>query len=253
MSTYIHDISVSDDFLNNVKEALGYPVIDEEISDIYSDENIKKLVIANAFEYFFNFFPIVKTLVVSVSAGSPVTVEAPMNTLGIVHYALTNSASSDNQLNLNSGNPFYTERLVASSQSRLSNYGSPFNYNGSEYSTYQQDFYCNSAQAISRAFSVDYNEFDNTITVHSSQTGQMVIRVGTYSTSIDDIPNRLKIHLLLYCQGLLKVKFANILEMMNSDLPLEFDKEAIKDSGVDMLEKEEEWYQNNSTIQIMKR
>ena len=41
--------------------------------------------------------------------------------------------------------------------------------------------------------------------------------------------------------------------MMNSDLPLEFDKEAIKDSGVDMLEKEEEWYQNNSTIQIMKR
>lgn len=251
MSTYIHDITVSDSFLNNVKEALGYPVIDEEISDIYSDENIKELVIATSLEHFFNFFPIVQTITVPVGAGTTKVLNAPTNTLGIVHYALVNS-SNNQGFNLNSGNPFYTEKLVTSSQSRLSNYGSPFNYNSSEYSVYQQAFYRNSMQNVSRLFAVHYNEAEDTISVQSSQSGTIVIRVGTYSTNLDDIPRRLKPHLLNYCQALLKIKFASILEMMNSDLPLEFDKEAIKESGTDLLEKEEEWFQNNSTIQIMK-
>lgn len=252
MATYIQDIMVSDDYLNNVKEALGYPVLNEEISDVFSDENIKNLVIANSLEYFFNFFPIVQTLTVTVSgSGSPVIISAPEHTLGIVHYAMVDSKGNTGY-NLSTGNPFYTEKLITSSQSILANYGSPFNYNGAEFSTYQQQFYANSAKNLARIFAVYFNEAENTLTVHSGQAGTIVIRVGTYSTNLDDIPKRLRPHLLNYCQGLLKIKFANILEMMNSDLPLEFDKDAIKDSGTDMLEKEEDWYRNNSTIQIMK-
>ena len=252
MSTYISNPTVSEDFLNSVKEALGYPVVDEEISDIYSDENIKNLVIANAMEYFFNFFPIVKILQTPVSSNGKVELDAPENTLGIVHYALIDGNGSGGT-DLNTGNPFYTATLVASTQTRLANYGSPFNYNNSEYSRYQQQFYADSMRKVNgRSFAVYYNEATDKIEVQSVNSGTMSIKVGCYSEDVDDIPKRLRPHFRNYCQGLLKVKFAHILQMMNSDLPLEFDKDAILESGSDLLEKEEEWYKANSTIQLMK-
>lgn len=252
MSTYIHNPTVDESFLYDVKEALGYPVVDEEIADIYTDEQIENLVIADALEHFFNYFPIVQTIVTPVSPNGKVELDAPENTLGIVHYALDGRGSGG--INLNTGNPFYTARMVVSSQSGLANYGSPFNYNGSEYSVYQQQFYANSAQKVSggRSFAVYYNASTDKIEVQSVMGGTMTIRVGCYSEDVDDIPKRLRPHFLGYCQGMLKVKFANILMMMNSDLPLEFDKEAILESGKEMVEAEDEWFRINSTIQLMK-
>lgn len=250
MSTYIGDVIVSNNFLENVKEALGYPVLDQEISDIYSDEHIKDLVISDALEFFYNHFPIIETLTVPMGVGKT-SIDAPDKTLGVVHYAFVNSAQN-NQMNLNSGNPFYTARLTISANQSSMNFGSPFNYGSSEYSTYQQQFYQNSMQKSNRMYAVYFDERNMKLNLQSSQSGTMVIKLGLYSENVADIPNRIKPHLLNYCQGLLKVKFAEILEMMNSDLPLEFDKELIRETGEKMMEEETEWCLHNSTIQVMR-
>lgn len=247
----MRNLQVSDDFLKDVKEALGYPVLDEEISEVYSDENIKELVIGDALETFFNYFPLVKTLTLHMSGSGKVEIDAPENMLGIVHYTLVDGTTADD-INLNSGNPFYTAKQVVISQSMMSNYGSPFNYHGSTYSRYQQQFLNKSMKQLGKVFAVYFDEASNKIIAQSSQAGVMSIQIGLYSENLDDIPKRLRPHLMNYCQGTLKIKFAQILELMNSDLPLSFDKEAIKESGQEMMEAEEEWFKLNSTIQIMR-
>lgn len=252
MSAYIENVIVSDKFLLGVKEALGYPIVDNEvINSIYTDDNIKDIVIANALEKFYNYFPIVNEINFDISAQTELSVNAPENTLGIIQYTFVDSIAKSNA-NLISGNPFYTQSQLSSSNSMRSGYGTPFNYNNSIFSSYQQNFYNNAVSNMSKMYYVKYNDLQNTFDMKSNTSGCFNIRVGCYSENVDDIPKRLKTTFQSLCRAFLKIKFASTLLMMNSDLPLEFDRDTILDEGKEELEEIEEYMIENSTIPLMR-
>ena len=88
--------------------------------------------------------------------------------------------------------------------------------------------------------------------VKSTLAGTVSVDVGLYGESVDMIPKRLRTKYLELCQTALGVKFASILKMQNSDLPLSIDTDAIYDTNFDAHEKLVEWMQQNSTYCIMR-
>ena len=114
--TYLENFSVSDSFLERVKESIGYPLVDADtLSELFDDNWIKENICAREAEQFFNFFPLVVNVPINVSGTAEVSVEAPSNCLGIVHSAFVESGGGNN--NLMSGNPFYTSSIVRVSSS----------------------------------------------------------------------------------------------------------------------------------------
>lgn len=203
MATYLNDIIVDEKFMNLVKEALGYPLVDlDVIEDLFPTEYIRENVIGLSAEEFFSYFPFVQTISINVNGTSEVTVDAPENTLGILHYAFVNQSDAS-MSNLNSGNPFHTSAITTISSSR-SNYGTPFNYNSYQYSSYQQKFYQDALTNSQKAYYAIFDEINNKISAKSSLSGVICVDVGMYDTDINKIPKNLRFKFLDLCRANLK-------------------------------------------------
>ena len=251
MATYLENFSVSNSFLSKVKESIGYPLVDEEtLNELFTDDWIKENICAREAEQFFNFFPLVVNVPINVSGTAEVSVDAPSNCLGIVHSAFTESSGGDN--NLMSGNPFFTSSIVSVSSSIARNYGSPFDWNSYYYSASQQQFFNKALQNSNKSFYAYFDEIHHKLIAKSTLPGTVSIDAGCYAESVDMIPKRLRTKYLELCQSALGVKFASILKMQNSDLPLSIDTDSIYDTNFDAHEKLVEWCQANSTYCIMR-
>ena len=251
MATYLENFSVSDSFLSKVKESIGYPLVDEEtLNELFTDDWIRENICGRNAEIFFNYFPLVTNIGVNVNGTSEVSVDSPKNTLGIVHSAFVESGGGNN--NLMSGNPFYTSSIVSVSSSIARNYGSPFDYNSWMFSSSQQQFFNKALQNSNKSFYAYFDELNEKIVCKSTLVGTISVDVGIYGESEESIPKRLRVKYLELCQTALGVKFASILKMQNSDLPLSIDTDAIYDTNFDAHEKLVEWCQSNSTYCIMR-
>ena len=251
MATYLENFSVSDSFLERVKESIGYPLVDEEtLNELFTDDWIRENICGREAETFFNFFPLVVNVPINVSGTAEVSVEAPKNTLGIVHSAFVESGGGNN--NLMSGNPFFTSSIVSVSSSIARNYGTPFDLNSYYYSASQQQFFNKALQNSNKSFYAYYDEVHNKLIAKSTLTGTVSIDAGCYAESVDMIPKRLRTKYLELCQVSLAIKFASTLRMQNSDLPLSIDVDAIYDTYTDKKESLIEWMQQNSTYCIMR-
>ena len=251
MATYLENFSVSNSFLSKVKESIGYPLVDEEtLNELFTDDWIRENICAREAEQFFNFFPLVVNVPINVSGTAEVSVEAPSNCLGIVHSAFVESGGGNN--NLMSGNPFFTSSIVSVSSSIARNYGTAFDWNSYFYSSSQQQFFNKALQNSNKSFYAYFDEVHHKLIAKSTLTGTISIDAGCYAESVDMIPKRLRTKYLELCQSALGVKFASILKMQNSDLPLSIDTAAIYDTNFDAHEKLVEWCQNNSTYCIMR-
>ena len=251
MSTYLENFSVSDSFLSKVKESIGYPLVDDDtISELFTDEWIKENICGREAEVFFNYFPLVVNVGVNVNGNSEVSVEAPQNTLGIVHSVFVESGGGNS--NLMSGNPFYTSTIVSTSSSSWRNYGTPYDYSSWMYSSSQQQFFNKALQNTNKSFYAYYDEINDRIVAKSTLVGTISVDCGCYAESVDMIPKRLRFKYLELCQASLAIKFALTLRMQNSDLPLSIDVDAIYDTYTDKKESLIEWMQANSTYCIMR-
>ena len=251
MSTYLENFSVSDSFLSKVKESIGYPLVDEEtLNELFTDDWIRENICGREAETFFNFFPLVVNVPINVSGTAEVSVDAPVNCLGVVHSAFVESGGGDN--NLMSGNPFYTSSIVSVSSSIARNYGSPFDYNSYFYSSSQQQFFNKALQNSNKSFYAYFDEVHDRIVAKSTLVGTVSVDCGCYAESVDMIPKRLRVKYLELCQASLAIKFASTLRMQNSDLPLSIDVDAIYDTYTDKKESLIEWMQANSTYCIMR-
>ena len=251
MATYLENFSVSNSFLSKVKESIGYPLVDEEtLNELFTDDWIKENICAREAEQFFNFFPLVVNVPINVSGTAEVSVDAPSNCLGIVHSAFTESSGGDN--NLMSGNPFFTSSIVSVSSSIARNYGTAFDWNSYYYSASQQQFFNKALQNSNKSFYAYFDEIHHKLIAKSTLPGTVSIDAGCYAESVDMIPKRLRVKYLELCQTALGVKFASILKMQNSDLPLSIDTDTIYDTNFDAHEKLVEWCQANSTYCIMR-
>lgn len=251
MATYLENFSVSNSFLERVKESIGYPLVDADtLNEIFDDNWIRENICAREAEQFFNFFPLVVNVPINISGTTEVSVEAPQNTLGIVHSAFVESGGDN--MNLMSGNPFYTSSIVSVSSSIARNYGTPFDWNSYYYSASQQQFFNKALQNSNKSFYAYFDELHDRIVAKSTLAGMVSVDVGLYGESEESIPKRLRVKYLELCQTALGVKFASILKMQNSDLPLSIDTDAIYDTNFDAHEKLVEWCQSNSTYCIMR-
>lgn len=251
MSTYLNNFSVSDDFLDRVKESIGYPLVDNDtLAELFTDDWIKENICGREAEVFFNYFPLVTNVGINVSGTAEVSIDAPANCLGIVHSAFVESGGGNN--NLMSGNPFYTSSIVSVSSSVARNYGTPFDYNSYYYSSSQQNFFNKALQNSNKSFYAYFDELHEKIVAKSTLVGTISIDCGCYAESVDMIPRRLRVRYLNLCQYALAMRFAEILKMQNSDLPLSIDYSEIYDSNKDKYDELREWMQNNSTYCIMR-
>ena len=237
--------------LSKVKESIGYPLVDEEtLNELFTDDWIRENICAREAEQFFNFFPLVVNVPINVSGTAEVSVDSPKNTLGIVHSAFVESGGGNN--NLMSGNPFYTSSIVSVSSSIARNYGTAFDYNSWMFSSSQQQFFNKALQNSNKSFYAYFDEVHHKLIAKSTLSGTVSIDAGCYAESVDMIPKRLRTKYLELCQTALGAKFASILKMQNSDLPLSIDTDAIYDTNFDAHEKLVEWCQANSTYCIMR-
>ena len=251
MATYLENFQISNSFLERVKESIGYPLVDNEtINELFTDDWIRENICGREAEIFFNFFPLVVNVPINVSGTAEVSVEAPSNCLGIVHSAFVESGGGD--MNLMSGNPFYTSSIVSVSSGVARNYGTPFDWNSYYYSASQQRFFNQALQNSNKSFYAYFDEVNNRLVAKSTLVGTISVDAGCYAESVDMIPKRLRVKYLELCQTALGVKFASILKMQNSDLPFSIDTDAIYDTNFDAHEKLVEWCQNNSTYCIMR-
>lgn len=251
MSTYLENFFVSDNFLNQVLESLGYPLVDKEtLNEIFEDSWIKSNVCEREAEVFFNYFPLVTNIGVNVNGVAEVSVDAPKNTLGVVHSAFVENSGGNN--NLMSGNPFYTSSIVSVSSSVARNYGTPFDLNSYYYSASQQKFFNQALQNSNKSFYAWYDNINDKIVVKSTLVGCVSVDVGCYGESVESIPKRLRNKYLNLCQYSLAMRFAEALKMQNSDLPLSIDTDSIFDLNKDRYDELREWMQANSTYCIMR-
>lgn len=252
MATFVKDVVCSEEFLNDVLEALGYPIVTKDIIfGFLPQDYILSNIIGDGLEKFFTYFPIVKNITLPASSTES-EVESPIeNVLGIVHY-YENSKENTN-VNLNSGNPFYTSSQVTISSSRQ-NWGTPFNYNGGTFTQFQRKFYEDSVKNLAggKQYYCKYDETTNKFIVRSKLNSNLYVQVGCFSNNVDDVPKNKRQKFLNLCEGLLMMKFARTVKLMDSDLPLEINHDDLYDEGKDLLEETEEWMQNNSTIPLMR-
>lgn len=251
MSTYLNNFSISDSFLSKVKESIGYPLVDEDtLGELFSDDWIKENICGREAEVFFNYFPLVVNVGVPVSGTSEVSVEAPKNTLGVVHSAFVEYGGGSG--NLMSGNPFYTSTITSVSSSTMRNYGLPYDINSYYFSSSQQKFFNQALQNSNKSFYAYYDELNDRIVCKSTLVGTVSVDVGCYGESEESIPRRLRVRYLNLCQYALAMRFAEILKLQNSDLPLSIDVGEIYDSNKEKYDDLREWMQNNSTYCIMR-
>ena len=251
MATYLENFSVSDNFLNQVLESLGYPLVDKEtLNEIFEDSWIKSNVCEREAEVFFNYFPLVTNIGVNVNGTSEVSVDSPKNTLGVVHSAFVEGGNGGGNLMVN--NPFYTSSITSISSSIARNYGSPFDWNSYFYSSSQQQFFNKALQNSNKSFYAYYDEVHNKLIAKSTLPGTVSIDVGCYGESVESIPKRLRNKYLNLCQYSLAMRFAEALKMQNSDLPLSIDTDSIFDLNKDRYDELREWMQANSTYCIMR-
>ena len=251
MATYLENFSVSDSFLSKVKESIGYPLVDTDtLSELFDDNWIKENICGREAETFFNFFPLVVNVPINVSGTAEVSVDAPQNTLGIVHSAFVESGGGNN--NLMSGNPFFTSSIVSVSSSIARNYGTAFDWNSWMFSSSQQQFFNKALQNSNKSFYAYFDEVHHKLIAKSTLSGTVSIDVGLYGESEESIPKRLRVKYLELCQSALAIRFASALRMQNSDLPLSIDVDAIYDTYTDKKDALIEWMQTNSTYCIMR-
>ena len=251
MATFIENFHVSNEFLNQIKESIGYPLVDNDtLAELFTDDWIKKNICAREAEIFFTYFPLVTNIGVNVSGTTEVSVDAPPNCLGIVHSAFVESGGGNG--NLMSGNPFYTSSITSISSSTMRNYGTPFDYNSYFFSSSQQKFFNNALNNSNKSYYAYYDELNDKLICKSTLIGTISIDCGCYAESTEQIPRRLRVRFLNMCQYALAMKFSEILKMQNSDLPLSIDVGEIYDSNKDKYDELREWMQNNSTYCIMR-
>ena len=86
----------------------------------------------------------------------------------------------------------------------------------------------------------------------STLVGIVSVDCGCYAESVDMIPKRLRVKYLELCQSALGMKFAEILKLQNSDLPLSINCDEVFDLNKDRYDELLEWCKLNSTYCIMR-
>jgi hypothetical protein len=258
---YIGNILVSDRTLNEIKMAIGYPVIKDEFKFIMDDDQIKELVIAPSLETYFQYFPILERIVINIGGGmSTGEYPTPTETLGVIRSQFvpqTNTIFSNLNNNNFYANPFATANSVLSIGGRggsgggYGRFGTPNTY-GSDLFNYQNRFLVDAQEAMNRVWYLQYDEQQNKVFYKSVTPGTFYFELAKWSRDVETVPIQKRQSFINYTRGMLKKSFANILGMTEGDLPVSIDVDNLNDEGDRLIENEINYWREASSIPMMR-
>jgi len=233
----IENIIISDNSLKLIKLGFGYPVIDSEASYLFTDDQIKELIIAPALEEFFTFFPIRVTETKRTAPGTSVTVSFPENFIGLTHYSFVPYASSSSLSVTPTGNPFYTQSLVSSFGAGYGKFGTPFNF-GYDLNRYQRKAYYDSLDNANRVWFAEPDYENEELKLYASTAGTFNIVWGLYNNDFDSAcPLRKRQELISFTRAKYKRQIGDIIGLGNSGLPTEMDFQKLIDDADAEIER----------------
>lgn len=246
-------------FFKGVLKALGYPIVHfDEIQPLYDVADIED-IIETCLKDWQQYFPSIIKKITLYASSEETECECPIeNVMYIQHYA-ENSSGSNNlggvtiETATGLGSTFTKGSTTMAKFSRRS-YGTPFDYFSNEISgsaSYQESFLGGSAEAMGKDYYVEFDNVDYTLKAKSAQGKSIEVELAVYDNDVDHINPDLQKKFLSYCQARLKFEFGSALSIMNSDLPLSFNSDVLKEDGKEELEKIEQWLSENSTHALM--
>lgn len=257
---YIENVSISDKTLIEIKSALGWTLLAQELTYLISDPDIKNYVVAPTLETYYNYFPVIEefTQYNTASSDLPLPYDAPKNTLGIVRQqfvpissGIPNGDPTTNTFGIYA-NPWASSSSVYSANGAWpgggSRYGTPYDY-GSNNNIYQSKFFQKSLEQVNKAYFVRYDELENKLYLKSDTSGRFYIQFATFNPSWEEgVILRQRQYAIKYAQGLFLTKIAQILSLTRSELPSEIDTQTLREEGKEMMEEVVTYWRDVSTI-----
>ena len=238
-------IIISEDIRNDILECLGYPIVDvEEIYAIYPKAFIDR-IIEKQLHVWYSYFPKICKKIIGANVVEQ-EIDVPCeNCLGILNYCEINS--SENETN-------NVLLKLSRSASSANTYGSQFNYfqETSGYEKYQNLFLKQSENNLSKSYYVELTSNNKKLIIKNASNKSLQVEFACFDSDVNNIP--LGEYLSKFedlCKSELMYSFGYKLSMMNSDLPLSFDSEALKEEGKDLKKEVLLWMSNNSTIPVI--
>lgn len=261
---YIENVSVSDKTLTEIKSAIGWTLIGQELSFLIADNDIKNYVVAPTLETYYNYFPIIQefTQYNTASSDLPLPYDAPKNTLGVVRQqfvpissGIPNGDPTTNTFGIYA-NPWASQSAVYSANGAwpggAARYGTPYDY-GSNNNIYQSKFFQKSLEQVNKAYYIRYDELENKLYLKSDTSGRFYIQFATFNPSWEDgVMLRQRQYAIKYAQGLFLTKIAQVLSLTRSELPSEIDAPTLKEDGKEMMEEVLQYWQNSSSMPAMR-
>jgi hypothetical protein len=254
MATYITNITIAEKTLNEIKKAIGYPVIQSEYDFVMDEDAIKDYIIGPALEEYFQYFPILENReLASAGSNSMVTIDAPDNTFGIFRHQFIPQSSGLPTNNLMNQGIFY-DNPFASANNVLtrggaggSSFGTPFSYDRNLH-TYQNRFYAKSIEAMNKVYFWEYHDDTNKLDLKASIPGAWYIQFAKFSNNVDSIPLRKRQSFIRYAQGMLMKQFSFILGLTNGELPVQINYDMLEDKGEKLVEESITYWRESSMI-----
>lgn len=254
------DVIISDKDYHKILSGIGYPVIDEEtLSNILTREQIIELVIEPSLATYNLFFPKVKEVIIhsgganslqsyTTNDGIPEDASA---VIGMQFVSQTVSTPGQNVLEQGTfyGNPFFSSAQVLSKGGGFAGgggrFGTPYHY-GFKENMYQRNFYAKSLESSNK---VHYHNFDpvtKTLVVKSNIAGKFVVKFGCPHYDFNTITEK-KQSLLDYCKGMLMLQVADILGLIDLELPSNLDSDRLETKGQDLVDGVKEHWRESSS------
>jgi len=260
MTTAISGLIISDKDYYNILSAIGYPAVDENsIYDMITQNQIYDQVIEPSLEDYYKFFPhIIPYNYYSSGANSVSTVNISTTSGNIIGLANMKFVPQSSILGQNSlmdngqfyANPFFSASNVMSvggNSFGVGSFGTPFGY-GFETNVYQRRFYAKSIESSNKVYYYKFDKYTNTLYYKSNIAGSFYFEFGITDNDFNNIQFDKRQSVLRYIKGNLKLKLAEILGMIELDLPANIDTDKLEEKGKDMVEKEIKYWEEVSSI-----
>jgi hypothetical protein len=255
-------LTINDSTYNQILTAIGFPVVDQDtINYLLTKDQIKDYVIKPALVEFSTYFPQRQEISIPVSGTNGVAyynTDISDKAFSMYYYKFSPaSTTTGNGGIMNQGsfyaNPFYSASQVLSigGAGSASGYGTPYP-RGREQILYQQKFYQKSIETANRVYYAKWDDQNRRLEIKSSLTGSFEIILALINTDVEDIEYNRRQSFIRYCKGALKLQFAEILGLSQTDLPVSIETSDLKDDGKELMEKELEYWREASLFPVMR-
>ena len=225
-------VVINDRDYQEVLVAIGYPFFSE--SDIeLTKEQVINLAILPSLREFYNWFP--KPLKEQYQIENTFTYDFPNeDVFDVLDSRLTGVVGTGATPSLS---PFVNAQYIKQTRGGLNNmYGTPYEYGTSDALFFEKSARQARVDSL-RAFKVDVNLYERTITGYTNSVGQLSIIWACFDEDFSHVPYKFKQDVIDLSQSYLLRNYTLNLSQMDSDVPNQFNYSDLRDEGDRLRDK----------------